>query len=100
MRYDEYTSSPSCILFGLRPSQGATEPIFTKAVNYKKTEGLESTLWHFNTSIPQCFSQNYFLKICSSEKKSNLDFSKTYLKKKSERGLYLQNMNQQHTILW
>ena len=53
---------------------GATESLFTKATYYNKREGLGSPQWHFTTCIPQCFSQNSFLKKCTSEKKVILIF--------------------------
>ena len=53
----------------------ATEPLFNKATDFKKREGLWSPRWRFATFVPPCFSQNYFLKIyTSAESKPN--FSK------------------------
>ena len=42
--------------------KGATEELFVKVTYYKKREGLGSPQWHFTMHIPQCFSQNSFLK--------------------------------------
>ena len=77
---------------------GATKSLFTKAIYYKKREGLGSSQWHFTTCIPQCFPQKSFLKKCTSEKKEILIFQNIE-KNLKKMDLLLQNMKKQHTTL-
>ena len=77
---------------------GATESLSTKATYYKKREGLGSPQWHFTTCIPQCFSQQSFLKKCTSEKKV-ISLFQNIEKNLKKMDLLLQNMKKQHTTL-